>query len=192
VLTTITINQDGRAAEISDGQGLEGFPEHAEPAGIRQSRPHVTLVSPWKQVQYQRVSLRCRCGAEYVVHVDRVLAAIGKKRRPRGPGKPIDIFTNEITKKAIEGWHSGIGSRILSGMASSITTGIEEVTEEKVRENRVRRMAERQRLQLVKSRRRDPKAYDFGRYWLHDQSGEVVVGGDDGTNLDEIERWLTR
>jgi hypothetical protein len=77
-------------------------------------------------------------------------------------------------------------------MASSITTGIGEMSEEKVRENRLRRMAERQRLQLVKSRRRDPKAFDFGRYWLHDQKGKVVLGGESGVSLDDIEGWLTR
>lgn len=36
----------------------------------------------------------------------------------------------------------------------------------KVLENRLRRMAERQGFLLEKSRRRDPKARDFGRYRL--------------------------
>jgi hypothetical protein len=39
-------------------------------------------------------------------------------------------------------------------------------TDEKVRENRLRRMAERQGLRLVKSRRRDPRAIDYGTYML--------------------------
>src|SRR3712207_211748 len=38
--------------------------------------------------------------------------------------------------------------------------------EEKVRENRLRRMAQRQGLTLQKSRRRDPYALDYGKYWL--------------------------
>jgi hypothetical protein len=41
-------------------------------------------------------------------------------------------------------------------------------TSEKVRENKLRRMAERQRLRLEKSRRRDPLAYDYGTYMLVD------------------------
>jgi hypothetical protein len=40
----------------------------------------------------------------------------------------------------------------------------------KVRENRLRRAADRQSLMLVKSRRRDPRAEDFGLYVLVDDS----------------------
>jgi hypothetical protein len=36
----------------------------------------------------------------------------------------------------------------------------------KVLENRLRRAAQRQGLRLVKSRRRDPRAYDYGTYCL--------------------------
>ncbi len=68
----------------------------------------------------------------------------------------------------------------------------------KVRENRLRRMAERQGLQLVKSRRRDPKAHDFGTFMLVDlRSEEIVIGapelGDNpSASIDEIEAWLTK
>lgn len=64
---------------------------------------------------------------------------------------------------------------------------------EKVRENRLRRMAERQGYQLVKSRRRDPRAYDYGRYWITDPAIKVIVAGHDrfGMSLDEAEVWLT-
>jgi hypothetical protein len=64
---------------------------------------------------------------------------------------------------------------------------------EKVRENRLRRMAERQGHQLVKSRRRDPRAYDYGRYWITDPATKVIVAGHDrfGMSLDEAEVWLT-
>jgi hypothetical protein len=52
-------------------------------------------------------------------------------------------------------------------------------------------MAKRQRLELVKSRRRDPYALDFGGYWLVDPHlNKRLVGGIDGTTLDEIEAWL--
>lgn len=70
--------------------------------------------------------------------------------------------------------------------------------DEKVRENRLRRMAKRQGLELVKSRRRDPRAYDFGAYWLVKITGpgdnwrsrELVAGGDSGMSLDDVERAL--
>jgi hypothetical protein len=69
-------------------------------------------------------------------------------------------------------------------------------TAHKVRENRLRRAAERQGLQLQKSRRRDPRAFDYGTYSLvamrtdtlaaHDfSSGEAF-----GLDLDEIEERL--
>lgn len=72
---------------------------------------------------------------------------------------------------------------------------------EKVRENRLRRMAARQGIRLEKSRRRDERAYDFGVYWLVDgpaptpggtnwRARENVAGGDYGLTLDEVEAAL--
>jgi hypothetical protein len=52
----------------------------------------------------------------------------------------------------------------------------------KVRENRLRRMAERQGLTLTKNRRRDPRALDYGEYRLQ---------GKRCANLDEVEALLT-
>jgi hypothetical protein len=52
-----------------------------------------------------------------------------------------------------------------------------------------RRMAERQGLMLHKSRRRDPRALDFGRYWLtprNDPTTTELTG-----SLDIIEDGLT-
>jgi hypothetical protein len=64
----------------------------------------------------------------------------------------------------------------------------------KVRENRIRRIAARRGYQLLKSRRRDPKAYDFGGYMLADlQSGAAVFGSDPfayAATLDEVETFL--
>jgi hypothetical protein len=54
-----------------------------------------------------------------------------------------------------------------------------------VRENRLRRMAKRHGLELVKSRRRDPRALDFGTY-------QLVGASEAGTTLEEIEKYLTR
>ena len=53
---------------------------------------------------------------------------------------------------------------------------------EKVRENRLRRMAERQGLELRKSRRRDPRAKDYGRWYIVDVEREIEaaeIGGYD-------------
>ena len=68
-----------------------------------------------------------------------------------------------------------------------------------VRENRLRRMAKRQGLRLEKSRRRDPRALDYGGYWLIDgpssnggnwRARTVIVGGEYGVDLDTIEQAL--
>jgi hypothetical protein len=63
---------------------------------------------------------------------------------------------------------------------------------EKIRENLLRRMAARQGLMLTKSRRRDPRALDFGSYWLNDpRLGATVFGDEWGASLDEVEKFLT-
>ena len=64
----------------------------------------------------------------------------------------------------------------------------------KVRENRLRRMAERQLLQLQKSRRRDPRATDFGGYMLVDPFTDTAVCGAPNAysaTLDDVEAYLT-
>lgn len=64
----------------------------------------------------------------------------------------------------------------------------------KVRENRLRRMAQRQGLALSKSRRRDPYAIDFGDYYLWDPDTNAMVYGEPGRvplDLDDIEAYLT-
>jgi len=70
-------------------------------------------------------------------------------------------------------------------------------TTEKVRVNRLRRMAERQGYQLVKIRRRDPLAIDYGRYYItRQQDGTTVTGMDTAgrasMTLDDVEKWLTQ
>lgn len=64
-------------------------------------------------------------------------------------------------------------------------------TDAKVQENRVRRMAKRQELILKKSRRRDPRATDYGSYMLVDYNNGLVLGEGQRTTLDEVEEWLT-
>jgi len=65
-----------------------------------------------------------------------------------------------------------------------------QVDPEKVRENRLRRAAGRQGLRLIKSRRRDPRAVDYGRYWI---SGEnrALLTSEYGVTLDEVEEYLS-
>lgn len=55
------------------------------------------------------------------------------------------------------------------------------MADSKVTENRLRRAAERQGLQLQKSRRRDPRAVDFGTYGLVDPATKTLVAGDSNT-----------
>src|SRR5437870_3622496 len=66
---------------------------------------------------------------------------------------------------------------------------------DKVRENRLRRMAERRGLTLEKSRRRDPQAPDFGRYMLiHDQTKSAFLGSDGfefSATLDDVENYMS-
>jgi hypothetical protein len=66
---------------------------------------------------------------------------------------------------------------------------------EKVRENRLRRMAERQGLTLVKSRRRDPRALDYDMWMIVDPTTNVVVAGAEtgraAMTIDQVEAWLT-
>ncbi len=64
---------------------------------------------------------------------------------------------------------------------------------EKVRENRLRRLAVRRGLLLMKTRRRDPRAYDFGGFKLVDFNNNVVAGSkpmDFSLDLDGVEKFL--
>jgi len=55
----------------------------------------------------------------------------------------------------------------------------------RTRENRLRRAAQRQGLRLSRSRRRDPRALDFGIYTLLDGTTVVASG-----TLDDVELFL--
>ena len=59
----------------------------------------------------------------------------------------------------------------------------------KVLENKVRRMAARQRLKITKSRRRDTRAYDFGTYTIADERTNLVAG--EYMDLGDVIRYLT-
>jgi hypothetical protein len=68
-------------------------------------------------------------------------------------------------------------------------------TAERTREQKLRRMAERQGLKLEKSRQRDPRGLDFGNYRLSDPYNNTVVAGSGGPyaysmDLDAIEAAL--
>lgn len=60
------------------------------------------------------------------------------------------------------------------------------------RENRLRRMAQRQGLALRKSKRRDPRARDYGMFWVIDPAYNTVVSPEAGMTLDEVETYLTK
>ncbi|MGH7667160.1 MAG: hypothetical protein ACREN1_07620 [Candidatus Dormibacteria bacterium] len=62
----------------------------------------------------------------------------------------------------------------------------------RARENRLRRMAQRQGLRLTKIDRRDPLARDHGHYRLFDgDTGTELLGGRWGVDFGEVERYLT-
>jgi len=80
------------------------------------------------------------------------------------------------------------------------------MTDEKVRENRLRRMADRQGFAVRKPRRRDTHALDYGELWLmrvfvEDENGKIeALPKPEDTydawigpfrSLDELEQWLT-
>ena len=56
----------------------------------------------------------------------------------------------------------------------------------KVRENRLRRMAARQGYTLTRTRRRDPRATDYGTYHLVPARGKPIGP----LSVDEVERRL--
>jgi len=62
------------------------------------------------------------------------------------------------------------------------------MTAEQVRENRLRRMAERQGFRLEKSRRRDLRAVDYGTFAIV-RGAETVAGP--GLTVEEVEQFLT-
>jgi hypothetical protein len=96
----------------------------------------------------------------------------------------------------------GIAPSILAGILSSMaTTRTAPIPEarygpDKVRENRLRRAAERQGLALMKSRRRDPRALGYGRYMIVDPATNTVLAGEldspRALDLDAVEAWLSR
>jgi hypothetical protein len=86
-----------------------------------------------------------------------------------------------------------------SGMPSSIDWSITAMTDDKTRENRLRRMADRQGLRIEKSRRRDQLAVDYGGYMIVDETDHVVLGASSDyghkpaywPQLDDVEAYLT-
>lgn len=69
-------------------------------------------------------------------------------------------------------------------------------TSEKVRENRLRREVSRRGYRLIKSRRRDPFALDYGRYLVKNADGTESAAYASpeglGLTLDEVEERLAR
>jgi hypothetical protein len=64
---------------------------------------------------------------------------------------------------------------------------------DKVRENRVRRAAQRQGLALMKSRRRDERALDYGMYMLVNvEINATVFSTPHWVDLDDVEEYLNK
>jgi hypothetical protein len=89
---------------------------------------------------------------------------------------------------AFGGTSWGLTSGITAGTVSSMTDT------DRVRENRLRRAAQRQGLMLAKSRRRDPRATDYGTYMLVDPSTNAVIASGSqsgyGLSLDDVDKAL--
>jgi hypothetical protein len=60
------------------------------------------------------------------------------------------------------------------------------MTKEKSREIRIRRTLDRRGYKLSKSRRRDPRALDYGLYAISNKAGTAVYEG----SLDKVEQWV--
>jgi len=69
------------------------------------------------------------------------------------------------------------------------------MTAEKLSESRLRRLAERRGLRITRSRARDPRASDYGRYMLRDVNTRVIVAGASSVGralwtLEDVESYL--
>lgn len=60
---------------------------------------------------------------------------------------------------------------------------------EKAQIQRIRRLAIRQDLELVRSRTKYTEALTFQRHWIYDRSGKLV-SPPEGLNADATELWL--
>lgn len=67
-----------------------------------------------------------------------------------------------------------------------------EAAPERARESALRRRAARQGYRLTKSRRRDPQAPEYGRFWLVTPERWLVAGELFGLDLDEVADELRR
>ena len=109
-----------------------------------------------------------------------------------GPA-PFSLEARQQIRRAPVRLHLGMPSGIPSRMASRVDM---EDAQNKVLENRLRRLAKRRGLALQKSRRRDPDATDFGGFMLVDaNTGAIAAGGEPAPfsfDLRSIEIWLTR
>lgn len=90
-------------------------------------------------------------------------------------------------------WDTGTDSRRDNSITLSIVSGMDQSI--KVRENRLRRAADRQGLRLEKCGRRDPRALGYGTYRLTNADGVVTASTGPsgyGLTLDQIEAELNR
>jgi hypothetical protein len=100
--------------------------------------------------------------------------------RPGGPVEPGVAGSLSTTTIACSGITPRIASGIIRGMAADQSV--------KIRENAARRRLQRQGFRLVKTRRRDTRAVDYGTYAIVPAGGRRSVA--DGLSLDRVERWI--
>jgi len=84
---------------------------------------------------------------------------------------------------------SSLTPGIPSGTVSSMAVDVEF----KRREVRLRETAKRRGLLLSKSRRRDPRALDYGYQLTDSETGKLIVGNPRrgyGATLDQVEKFL--
>lgn len=66
---------------------------------------------------------------------------------------------------------------------------------QKIRENRMRRKLDRMGYRLIKSRRKDPDAFDYGLFAIVDQNHnslmhESLAGSIYALDLEEVDSWI--
>lgn len=118
-----------------------------------------------------------------------IVNVIARKRARQGRASGRAFLPERLKVLPSGGRYRGLRYQLIPSKRNEL---VMPETSDRVRENRVRRMAERQGLILRKSRRRDRRAWDFGSYWLIDADRNALVFPDvHGGSLEDIERYLT-
>ena len=97
VLATINMNQRGNIEDFGKELHLIGSPELGDDVmGVRSPRPHIEPKDRHRALKHRRRHLKCKCGAEYVIKVEKLIPVIVAKAQDRVRGATIDIGTDEF------------------------------------------------------------------------------------------------